>query len=88
MLATGQFTNMIVSMVGRFTETQPAGDGSVGFQTSDGGTIRLLVEQMELPLLDPSNGPPYEIVGHAAESNGTVMVSIENPNATVASIVI
>jgi hypothetical protein len=63
LLSTGQYTNSIVSMVGHF---QPGAnpDGTVPFQTSDGGIVSVSTDVVEMPLIGPDS-PPYEIIGQA-----------------------
>lgn len=58
---------MIVSMVGKFTGQ--AADGSVNFQCSDGGTVRLSTEHAELPQLDMMDGPAFEAIGQVMDGS-------------------
>jgi hypothetical protein len=62
-LATGQYANMIVSLVGHFLPT-PNADGTVPFKASDGGIISVTPEQVEMPLIGPDSSP-FEIIGQA-----------------------
>jgi hypothetical protein len=62
-LETGQYANMIVSLVGHFLPT-PNADGTVPFKASDGGIISVTPEQVEMPLIGPDS-PPFEIIGQA-----------------------
>jgi hypothetical protein len=72
LVRSGSFANQIVSLVGTFVHSN-APDGTVNFQTSDGGMISLNTEQAEVPQIGPGQ-PPYEVVGQAMET-GQVMVS-------------
>jgi hypothetical protein len=62
-LATGQYANMIVSMVGHFLPT-PNPDGTIPFRASDGGIVSVTPEQVEMPLIGPDS-PPFEVIGQA-----------------------
>jgi hypothetical protein len=71
LLASGRYTNSIVSMVGHF-QTGVNPDGTVPFQASDGGIVAISTECVEMPLIGPDS-PPYEIIGQAM-SPGNVTV--------------
>lgn len=59
MLASGKYTNMIVSLVGKFvTESS--------FQCCDGVTVQLSRDHAELPAMDLSSGMVVEIVGQVS----------------------
>ena len=72
MLRSGKFNNMIVSFVGHFANSN-APDGSVSFQTSDGGSITFATEQAEVPQIGPDQ-PPYEAIGQVQDP-GLITVS-------------
>ena len=67
-LGTGQYANMIVSLVGHFLPT-PNADGTIPFRASDGGVISVTPEQVEMPLIGPDS-PPFEIIGQAVDLAG------------------
>jgi len=64
MLNSGQFTNMIVSVVGQVRGTE--GINCVLFQCADGGTIRLNTEHGEFPPDLAVNHSIVEVVGQAS----------------------
>ena len=77
-LQSGQYSNMLVSVVGKASQTNPVGpDGSsVTFETSDGSNVVLNIDQLEGGTIiaeDPSMA--YEIIG-AAEADGSVQVRL------------
>jgi len=67
-----QNLNMIVSVVGKFTSL-PDAQGMAAFQCSDGGTVRVSFEQVDVPniVLD---GPIVELVGQSM-SEDVLLVS-------------
>ena len=63
MIASGKFTNQIVSVVGSFVQGSTAPDGSVPFRFADQGTVYMAVDQGALPNIEYSQNPIFEVVG-------------------------
>ena len=59
MVGSGKYTNMIVSLVGKFLNES-------SFQCCDGGTVQLSRDHADLPAMDLSNGMVVEIVGQVS----------------------
>jgi hypothetical protein len=78
LLLSGRYINQIVSVVGHFQSAAANADGTVPFQTSDGGVISLSTECVEVPLIGPDS-PPYEAIGQAIDG-GVVTVREDEKN--------
>jgi hypothetical protein len=63
LLATGRYTNMIVSMVGRFVSHFNHATMSAMFECCDQKRITMTFEGNEAPDVSFMNGPPVEVVG-------------------------
>ena len=72
MLQSGQFGGLLVSIVGKVLMGGNA--DTVQFQTSDGGNITLVTDQMEGGLFQQDPNMVIEIIGSVSDDSSTMIV--------------
>ena len=77
MVKSGNYREMIVSLVGKFKGAIDANSGLVAFECADGGTINLSLNSGEPPSaeLTAPDGPAVEIVGQVMSTEEVLVRS-------------